>query len=141
MACLALLACSVNRAALQRGQAYYEDNQYERALAVWRELERHESELGPASARYAYLRGMTDYRLGFRQDARHWLALAKVDEQLHPGRLDIPWQARLDAALDDLNREVYGIRTLGSDPVQSIEVPGAVAPPAAVAPSSTPTPP
>lgn len=127
-----LSACSSNRAALVRGQGYYEDNQYERALAIWRDLERHEDVLAPTEfARYAYLRGMTDYRLGLRADARHWLSLARVTEQQHPGGLASQWQARLEGALDDLNREVFGVREVGSDPVQSIELPA----PPAVSPS------
>jgi tetratricopeptide (TPR) repeat protein len=117
-------ACSGSRDILARGQRYYEDNQYERALAIWRELSRHEDALTESdTARYAYLRGMTDYRLGFRDDARHWLALAQATEQRHPGGLDPQWPARLDGALEDLDRDVFGIRADGSDPVQSIEVP------------------
>jgi tetratricopeptide (TPR) repeat protein len=117
-------ACASQGDILARGQAYYEDNQYERALAVWRELSRHEPVLTPRErARYAYLRGMTAYRLGFRDDARHWLAMAKVTERRHPASLDTAWMARLDGALDDLNREILGIRSEGTDPVQSIEAP------------------
>jgi hypothetical protein len=128
--------CSSNRAALARGQGYYEDNQYERALAVWRDLERHEDVFAPTEfARYAYLRGMTDYRLGLRADARHWLSLAKVTEQQHTGGLTSQWQARLEGALEDLNREVFGVRERGKDPVQSIEAPL----PAAAAPLVSPS--
>jgi tetratricopeptide (TPR) repeat protein len=117
-------ACSGSRDILARGQRYYEDNQYERALAIWRELARYEDALSETDgARYAYLRGMTDYRLGFRDDARHWLALAQATEQRHPGGLDLQWLARLDGALEDLDRDVFGIRANGSDPVQSIEAP------------------
>lgn len=126
---LLLGGCFGPRDILARGQAYYEDNEYERALAVWRELERHEPVLGPAErARYAYLRGMTDYRLGFRDDARHWLAMAKVTEQQHPGSLAPVWLTRLDGALGDLDQEMFGIRAEGGDPVQSIEVPPALTP-------------
>jgi hypothetical protein len=124
---------------LARGQAYYEDNEYERALAVWRELDRHDSVLTPAErARYAYLRGMTDYRLGFRDDARHWLAVAKVTERRYPRSLDAAWLERLDGALGDLDRETFGIRTDGTDPVQSIEVVPALVAPAARPPTASP---
>ena len=34
----AALACASHPDALARGQRYYEDNQYERALALWRDL-------------------------------------------------------------------------------------------------------
>jgi hypothetical protein len=130
-----LLACSSHHDALARGQGYYDDNQYEPALAVWRELGRHEAALSAAErARYAYLRGMTDYRLGFRDDARHWLAMAKVTEQRHPGGLEPEWLTRLDGALGDLNREIFGIRADSKDPVQSIEAP-AVEGPASPPPS------
>ena len=123
---LGLLACSSQRDLLARGQSYYDDNQYEPALAVWRELGRHEAALSaPERARYAYLRGMTDYRLGFRDDARHWLAMAKATEQRHPGGLEPEWMTRLDGALGDLDREIFGIRADGRDPVQSIEAPAA----------------
>jgi hypothetical protein len=118
------LGCTGNRDAMTRGQRYYEDNQYERALAIWRDLGRHETTLSTEQRlRYAYLRGMTDYRLGYRDEARHWLALAKAATAHQPSSLDPVWTARLDGALDDLNREVFGIRIDGTDPVQSIEAP------------------
>ncbi|MEO8184292.1 MAG: hypothetical protein ABI895_36185 [Deltaproteobacteria bacterium] len=117
-----LLSCVGERAALLRGQGYYEDNQFERALSVWRDLERHEPALTPSQfARYAYLRGMTDYRLGFHADARHWLSLAKVSERQHPGGLEGAWLPRLDGALADLDRESFGIPAGQADRVQSID--------------------
>ena len=74
---LALAGCATYREDLYRGQRLYEDNQYERALALWRVLESDTDSLSfNEQARYAYLRGMTDYRLGFRPDSRHWLAIA-----------------------------------------------------------------
>jgi len=119
-----LLGCRGERAALLRGQGYYEDNQFERALSLWRDLERHQSSFTPSDfARYAYLRGMTDYRLGFHADARHWLSLAKVSEQQQPGVLDGAWLPRLDSALADLDRESSGIRAGTTDSVQSIDAP------------------
>jgi len=150
--CVCVIACGGQHAALLRGQTYYEENQYERALAVWRTLESSEASLSrPDFARYAYLRGMTDYRLGFRPDARHWLALAKVTDQQYPGGLDPEWASRLDGALADLDREIFGIEPGSSDSVQSIEVPTTEsaplpaphgAPPASpVAPAPTGTPP
>lgn len=136
--CACALACGGQHAALLRGQGYYEENQYERALAVWRTLERSEASLSrPDFARYAYLRGMTDYRLGFRPDARHWLALAKVTDQQYPGGLDPQWASRLDGALADLDREIFGIEPGGNDSVQSIEVPTTGASPLP-APSGSP---
>lgn len=109
LAALALAGCSTYREDLNRGQRLYEENQYEHALAIWRTLEPDTDSLGfNDQARYAYLRGMTDYRLGFRADARHWLAIAKAIEQEHPGGLAPEWQERLTTSLDELNKEVYG---------------------------------
>jgi hypothetical protein len=121
---LGLPACAAHRDALARGHWYYEDNRFEQALSVWRELERDEVRLRPYErSRYAYLRGMTDYRLGFRDDARYWLGRAKAIEQLHPGGISPEWMERLDAALDDLDREVFGLGAREGDVIQSIDAP------------------
>jgi hypothetical protein len=106
---LAIGACATYREDLNRGQRLYEENEYEHALAIWRMLEPDMDSLAlNDQARYAYLRGMTDYRLGFRSDSRHWLAIARAIEQEHPGGLSPQWKQRLDEALADLNRDVYG---------------------------------
>jgi Cys-rich repeat protein len=107
---LALLpvSCATYREDLNRGQRMYEENQYEHALALWRILEEDADSLSVNDqARYAYLRGMTDYRLGFRADSRHWLALAKATEQAHGG-LSVEWKERMEQSLTDLNQDVYG---------------------------------
>ena len=103
------VACATYREDLNRGQRMYEENQYEQALALWRVLEEDSDSLSPHDqARYAYLRGMTDYRLGFRADSRHWLAIAKATDQAHAGGLNAAWQERLEQSLTDLNQDVYG---------------------------------
>jgi hypothetical protein len=101
--------CSTYREELNRGQRLYDENEYERALAIWRDVELDMDSLSDNDqARYAYLRGMTDYRLGFRPDARHWLAIAKAIDMAHPGGLSGDWKGRVEEALNDLNREIYG---------------------------------
>jgi Cys-rich repeat protein len=103
------LACATYREDLNRGQRMYEDNQYEHALALWRTLEDDADSLSANDqARYAYLRGMTDYRLGFRADSRHWLGIAKATDQTHGGGLSAEWKERLEQSLTDLNQDVYG---------------------------------
>ena len=107
---LCLAACATYREDLNRGQRFYDEHEYERALAIFRYVEPDLDSLSfNDQARYAYLRGMTDYRLGegFRADARHWLAIAKAIEQEHPGGLSAKWKELLEEALADLNREVY----------------------------------
>lgn len=116
-------SCSPYRHQLQRGRQYYEDNDYERALALWRDLSAHQQSLTPSEqARYAYLRGMTDYRLGFLREARYWLGLAQATEQLRPGGLAPAWQNRLGKALQDLSQEGYSEGVVrGQSAVQAIE--------------------
>jgi hypothetical protein len=58
-------------------------------------------------AHYAYLRGMTDYRIGYKADARHWLALAAAIEEKTPGSLPADWTKRLGDSLKELNEDVY----------------------------------
>jgi hypothetical protein len=106
---VSLGACATYREDLNRGQRLYEENQYERALAILRNLERDTDSLTATDrARYAYLRGMTDYRLGFRPHARHWLAVANAMELQNPGGLSPDWKERLAKSLEELNQEVYG---------------------------------
>jgi hypothetical protein len=106
---LSPVACATYREDLNRGQRMYEENQYEHALALWRTLEDDADSLSVNDqARYAYLRGMTDYRLGFRADSRHWLAIAKATEQAHGGGLSVEWKERMEQSLTDLNQDVYG---------------------------------
>ena len=106
---LAALGCSTYREDLNRGQRLYEENQYEHALAIWRVLEVDTDSLTlNDQARYAYLRGMTDYRLGFRPYARHWLGIARSIDKEHPGGLNQEWRDRLDKSLTDLNNDVFG---------------------------------
>lgn len=109
IAALMLLGCSTYREDLNRGQRLYEENQFEHALAIWRVLEADTDSLSlNDQARYAYLRGMTDYRLGFRPYARHWLGVARAIDKQHPGGLNQEWRDRLEKSLEDLNHDVYG---------------------------------
>jgi len=131
-ALLALLGCSTYRENLNRGQRMYDENEYERALAIWRNLEPDMDSLSPNDqARYSYLRGMTDFRLGFRPDARHWLAMAKAFDQANPGGLSADWKSRTEDALTDLNKDVFG----GSEKPAPAE---SATPPAASAASPSP---
>ncbi len=103
------VGCATYREDLNRGQRMYEENQYEHALALFRSLEEDTDSLSPSDrARYAYLRGMTDYRLGFRADSRYWLSLAKATDQAHVGSLSAAWEERLEQSLTDLNQDAYG---------------------------------
>jgi hypothetical protein len=103
-----LLSCTTYRDQLVRAQHAFEQNQHEQTLGLLRDLEKDMSNLSmPEQAQYAYLRGMTDFRIGFRADARHWLALARAYDEATPGVLPTDWKARLGEALDELNVVVY----------------------------------
>lgn len=93
---------------LQRAQGYYERNDYDRALAIFRNLDQEREQLDQASqTRYFYLRGMTDYRLGYQADARHWLSLAKASRAQNKKALEEEERKRLTSALDDLNQVFF----------------------------------
>lgn len=103
------LGCATYHSQLQRGQGYYDAQQYETALALWRDLEADQGALEKNQrVRYAYLRGMTDFRLGYRPDARYWLGLASAGEKLTPSSLSPDEKERLGKSLEELNQQVYG---------------------------------
>ncbi|HSO34830.1 MAG TPA: hypothetical protein VLT33_20005 [Labilithrix sp.] len=104
----AVAGCATYRDALARGQDSFEKNEYERSLGVLRALEPDVGRLSPAEqAQYAYLRGMTDYRMGYRADARHWLALARAHDDASPGTLPAAWKTRMTDALAELDDVVH----------------------------------
>jgi hypothetical protein len=104
-----LASCATYHDELVRGQQDYEKNDHERALAVFRALEHDQSHFDVTDrARYGYLRGMTDYRIGYRADARHWLMIAKAVDDKNPDALPAEWKSRLVTTLKELNDEVYG---------------------------------
>lgn len=132
----ALPACTTYRDQLVRSQQSFEQNQHERTLGLLRALEPNLYRLAPPEqAQYAYLRGMTDYRIGYRTDARHWLAIAKVYDETSPGMLPTDWKSRMNEALDEMNRVVYGDGLVGlaasrkpSDDTSSAEPPASPGP-------------
>src|SRR4051812_34843756 len=119
-----VVGCATYKQDLERAQHHYEANQFEPALALFRVLEPDMDSFSPGEqAQYAYLRGMTDFRLaslaqagsgaadpkvGYRTNARHWLGVAAAIEKVTPGGLSADEKARLDETMVDLNRDVYG---------------------------------
>ena len=100
--------CATSSASLRRAQHEFEEGEDERALAIFRSLEPHLDGLTSLDqARYAYLRGMTDYRMGYKPEARHWLGLATALEAQTPGSLAVDCPQRMTEALDELNEAVY----------------------------------
>lgn len=126
LAALSGVSCATYRSDLDRARAHYDKNELEPALALFRVLEPDIDSFSSAEhAQYAYSRGMTDYRLAslanaggsstmmdpkqaFRSNARHWLAVARAVDNETPGGLTPDEKQRLDEALTDLNKDVYG---------------------------------
>lgn len=170
---LGAIACSTYKQDLDRSRRHYEDNQvdkaranyeenqYEKALALLRVLEHDIDSYTPGEqAQYAYLRGMTDYRLSqssrlsqqptqgssvadprkdYRSNSRHWLGVAQAIEKVTPGGLTPEEKQRLGDALTDLNKDVWG----GADlPVGDAGAPdaAAAAPESSAAPAAGPAP-
>jgi hypothetical protein len=133
--------CSTYRSDLDRARAHYNNNEFEPALALFRVLEPDLDSFSSAEhAQYAYSRGMTDYRLSalvsagtsasdprqaFRSNARHWLAVARAVENETPGGLVAEEKQRLEDALTDLNKDVYG----GGDSTPDTDAPSKAAKP------------
>jgi hypothetical protein len=129
---LALGSCSTYRDDLGRGQHAFEQNAHERALAIFRSLEPDISQLTQTErAQYAYLRGMTDYRIGYRVDARHWLMIARALEKMEPNSIPRDWKQRLDEALAELNEAVWsgGMEALSNTKSEAADEPADKKPP------------
>jgi hypothetical protein len=92
--------CQNYRDQLDRADAHYRAARYEAALT---NLEDLESDFGHLDAneqvRYRYVRGMTSERLGQRDEARHWLILAREDVEQRPSALDEETRAILQRTL------------------------------------------
>ncbi|OQX68743.1 MAG: hypothetical protein B6A08_08660 [Sorangiineae bacterium NIC37A_2] len=108
LSALAILApaCQSYSSQLVRAQAFYQESRYEDALAIFRYLGPNEGALEPRQrVRYYYLRGMTDVRLGFKDDARYWLALARASLKSAASGLTPEEADRLELTLNDLNED------------------------------------
>jgi hypothetical protein len=117
LASLASASCATYQDELASGQRAFEASEHERALAIFRALEPDTSHLSTSErAHYAYLRGMTDFRIGYQLEARHWLSIAAAMEQQTPGSLPADWNKRLGESLKELNEEVYtaGVEALSN---------------------------
>ncbi|MGH7439799.1 MAG: hypothetical protein ACRENE_29275 [Polyangiaceae bacterium] len=111
-------ACTTFEEDLNRSQKAFDQNEHERALAILRQLESDQGRLSVTDrAHYCYLRGMTDYRIGYRVESRHWLSLASAIEGATPGSLPPDFKKRMDEALKEMNEAVYagGIAALSND--------------------------
>jgi hypothetical protein len=71
-------ACGAASAELRRAEQSYEQARYENALSWLADMEPSAPTLSREErARYFYVRGMTEYRLGHRPEALYYLAVAR----------------------------------------------------------------
>lgn len=110
-------ACATYQTELNQGIKYYENNEHEKSLAIFRVLESDIDSLKPDErARYYYFRGMTDVRLNNEKydvsaDARHWLGLAAVSESEVPNSLTTRQISLMCQNLGELNKRAYNQST------------------------------
>src|SRR5689334_1676372 len=77
---LSSAGCATYRQDLERAKAHYDANEYEKGLALFRVLEPDLDSFSDAEkTQYAYLRGMTDYRLAGLAAAGSGMADPKRD--------------------------------------------------------------
>ncbi|GAC1353044.1 MAG: hypothetical protein NVS3B20_21650 [Polyangiales bacterium] len=113
-------SCATYEQELQRAEEHFTRDEHEKSLATLRLLESDWSALDTRNrARYCYLRGLTDYRIGFKADARHWLAIAAQIDTDTPGSL-VPSEKNLvNEKLAELNAVVWS-----GDVLPTEEAPG-----------------
>ena len=100
--------CATYESELQRSEEHFTHDDHEASLAGLRMLEADWTHLGARDqARYCYLRGMTDYRIGFKADARHWLAIAAQLDEDTPGSLVPSERSLVNDKLGELNAVIW----------------------------------
>ncbi len=94
------MGCANYRDQLDRADSHYRAARYEAALTNLEDLEVNFGHLDAAEqVRYRYVRGMTSERLGQREEARHWLVLAREAVERSPSALDEETRALLQRTL------------------------------------------
>jgi hypothetical protein len=97
------MACQAVRDDMTRAQRSYEAARYERTRVWLQDLEADVPDMDrPLRARFFYLRGMTAYRLGHRNEALHYLALAREEARDREGLLGPKWRKSMNRTLEEL---------------------------------------
>jgi hypothetical protein len=106
LACLAVAVtgCANYADQLARAEQHYGNARYEAALVNLEDLEIHLGGLSKTErVRYDLVRGMTHLRLAQRQDARHWLAIAREDAREVPSALTDQQRSTIERTLVELD--------------------------------------
>lgn len=100
---LAAVGCAALRDDLRRAETSYEEARYEDALVWLRDLEDDAPSMDlEMRGRYYYLRGMTEYRMGHRADALHYLAVAREVTGDQGAGLRPEWRQMMERTLAEL---------------------------------------
>src|SRR5690349_7125746 len=95
--------CTSIGSELRTAQLLYTDARYEEALVWLSELQVETAAMSPAElTRFYYLRGMTGFRLGQREDALHYLVLAEQLSAEDATRLPPRWQPVMQRTLQEI---------------------------------------
>ena len=106
------VGCAALKDDMRRAEDSYEQANYEHALVWLDDLEDDSPDMDTEMrARFYYLRGMTAYRLGHRNDALHYLAVAReVAGEESQGALRPEWREQMDRALAELTPQDASFR-------------------------------
>jgi len=100
---LSLVGCTSAATELRTAQMLYKDARYEEALLWLTDLQTATASMDRDElARFYYLRGMTGFRLGQREDALHFLVLAEQLGHEDSGRLPQAWRPVMERTLQDI---------------------------------------
>jgi hypothetical protein len=98
-----LAGCTSVASDLRTAQALYKDARYEEALLWLSELQHATPSMERGElARFYYLRGMTGFRLGQREDALHYLVLAEQLSNEDSERLPQAWRPVMERTLQEI---------------------------------------
>lgn len=140
--CLLLLlgaGCAQLSDEMFMAETAYEQARYEESDVWLEDLERDVADMGvDMRARFYFLRGMTEYRLGRRNGALHYLALARETAgEEGRGSLREDWVAQMDRTLLELTPNTASFRAREQG-VPAAAVEPAQAPPSEAEPSEDP---
>lgn len=100
---VAVGGCAAVRDDMVRAEAAYDAARYEDTLVWLTDLEDDAPSMDVETrARYYYLRGMTEYRLGHRSPALHYLAVAREVAGDQGAGLRPEWRQIMDRTLAEL---------------------------------------
>lgn len=98
-----LSGCTSIASEVRTAQLLYTDARYEEALLWLTDLQADTAAMSPAElTRFYYLRGMTGFRLGQREDALHYLVLAEQLSAEDADRLPPRWQPVMQRTLEEI---------------------------------------